>query len=255
MKRSESIVELTKSLCVVQGKLRGAEKSAKNSHLNSDYADLASIYEACRDLLAENDFAVIQTHSEENGKFGLETMLSHASGEWCSGFIPLSLSGRGGNEMQALGSATTYARRYGLAAMVGVAPKDDDGEAAGHRETARDENYRQPPQRNGNGNAEQREPQSAPAERENFNEMIRRFADSTNGTVNEFQLINALTTRAIEAGVIAATDVESSGKRDATKSRRALGKLYTDKPGRVRKSAEQYLETKLNGAPAQNVDE
>jgi hypothetical protein len=83
--------------------------------------------DVCREPLSKNGLAVIQTVKGHGEGLFLETDLVHSSGEWKRGIIPLLLMKR---DMQGLGSAITYARRYGLSAMVGVAQDDDDGNDA-----------------------------------------------------------------------------------------------------------------------------
>lgn len=134
MEKSESITELAKALNKAQGQLRPAKKEAVNPFFKSRYADLASIYEVCRQPLFDNGLAVIQlTHSTIENGLVLETVLMHTSGEWLSGELavnPLK------NEPQAIGSALTYARRYALSAILGIATdEDDDAESAMARDT------------------------------------------------------------------------------------------------------------------------
>jgi hypothetical protein len=129
MTRSESIKELAAALAKAQGAIKGALKDRTNPHFKSQYADLASVWEACRAQLTANGIAVIQG-VECDGKTSVrvETTLAHASGEWVSSTLELPSAQA---SAQGMGSAITYARRYGLSAMVGIAPTDDDdGEAA-----------------------------------------------------------------------------------------------------------------------------
>ena len=129
MTRSDSIGNIAAALAKAQKAIKGAIKDAKNPHFNSRYADLESISEACRDPLADNEIAVVQSPSTpEAGLFGMVTMLAHSSGEWLQSDL-LTVQARDAGP-QAAGSCTTYLRRYQLAAMAGVAPADDDAEAA-----------------------------------------------------------------------------------------------------------------------------
>jgi hypothetical protein len=124
MNQSESINELTAALVKAQLKIKGAHKDSENPYFKSKYADLNSTWDACRDALLNNGLSVIQTLNGSN----LETTLAHISGQWIKGSCPLlNLKG----DMQGLGSAISYARRYSLAAMVGVVAEDDDAEGAG----------------------------------------------------------------------------------------------------------------------------
>lgn len=123
---SPSIGNLAKALALAQGAIRGATKDSKNPHYGSDYADLASVWEACRAALAGNGLAVVQTPSTNGKTVSVTTYLLHLSGEWMRGIC--AADARDGGP-QAVGSVITYLRRYSLAAMVGVAPADDDAEA------------------------------------------------------------------------------------------------------------------------------
>jgi len=116
------------ALASAQAKMGKALKSANNPHFKSKYADLASVTEACMPALNEAGIAVIQpTGEDETGRY-VETMLIHGpSGEVLKCRVPLIVQK---NDMQGYGSAVTYARRYGLMSMSGVAPEDDDGNAA-----------------------------------------------------------------------------------------------------------------------------
>lgn len=128
MNKSESIKELATALAKAQGEIKGALKDSTNPHFRSKYADLASVVEAIRAPLAKNGIAYVQlTVPSDKDEAQVETVLMHSSGEWISGVIAVPVSKA---DAQGFGSALTYARRYGLAAAVGVAPEDDDGNAA-----------------------------------------------------------------------------------------------------------------------------
>jgi len=128
MRTSEQIDQVVKALSMAQGAMREAKKDSKNPHFQSKYADLASVWEACREQLAKNSLAVIQSAgTTEDGRLRVSTMLAHASGQWMADDLVVPVKGDG---PQSLGAAITYGRRYSLAAMVGVSPADDDAEAA-----------------------------------------------------------------------------------------------------------------------------
>jgi hypothetical protein len=125
---SDSLAAIGPALAKAQGSVEGATKGKVNPAFKSKYADLASVWEACRDALTENGLSVVQSPGEiAEGRMGMTTMLLHGSGEWIRGHLTIPL---GKVDAQAYGSAVTYARRYALAAFVGVAPEDDDGAAA-----------------------------------------------------------------------------------------------------------------------------
>ena len=129
MKHSESIALLAGALAKAQLQIEPASKNATNPHFRSHYADLASIWDACRGPLNTNGLSIVQFPCDgEVGRTGLCTMLLHSSGEFISEVVTTRSQK---DDPQGLGSALTYLRRYALAAVVGVtATEDDDGNAA-----------------------------------------------------------------------------------------------------------------------------
>lgn len=124
---SENINELMSALAKAQGKIQPACKDSSNPFFKSKYADLSSVWESCRSALSENGLAVVQSVSNNENGMSLITTLGHASGQWIRSEMPIELVKK---DPQTLGSIITYYRRYALAAIVGVAPDDDDGEKA-----------------------------------------------------------------------------------------------------------------------------
>lgn len=127
MTRSDSIATLAGALAKAQAELSGAVKDSVNPHFKSKYADLASIWVACRHALPKHGLAVLQPVASDGPSVTITTLLVHSSGEWLAEALTMRAQQ---DTPQAIGSAITYGRRYGLAAMVGIAPEDDDGEAA-----------------------------------------------------------------------------------------------------------------------------
>lgn len=129
MEKSESIKELAGALAKAQGTIRGAIKDSNNPFFKSTYADLASVVEAIREAFSANGIAYTQHIIPiEGNNVAVETILMHASGDWMKcGVLSLPVSKA---DAQGYGSAITYARRYSLSAAVGIAPEDDDGNAA-----------------------------------------------------------------------------------------------------------------------------
>lgn len=111
-----------------------ALKTNTNPHFRSRYADLSACVEAVIDSLNANGIALIQqTHECSDGVI-VETTFIHESGESLScGKLHVPASK---NDAQGYGSALTYARRYSLMAACGIAPEDDDGNAASRPKTA-----------------------------------------------------------------------------------------------------------------------
>ncbi len=127
MQKSETINELATALAKAQGQIQDAKKDSSNPFFKSHYADLASIWAACRKPLSDNGLSVVQTIEVKEGKRILESILFHSSGQWISSSLDLLAKEE---TEQALGSAITYTRRYALSALVGISPDDDDAEAA-----------------------------------------------------------------------------------------------------------------------------
>lgn len=128
MLTSESINDLAAALAKAQAVMAGASKDKTNPAFKSKYADLASVWDACREALTANGIAVVQmTRPSEAQEVIVETRLCHSSGQWIEGALAIPVTK---NDAQGFGSCLTYARRYALAAAVGVAPDDDDGNAA-----------------------------------------------------------------------------------------------------------------------------
>lgn len=110
-----------------QAEMGKALKTSANPAFKSKYADLSSVQDACFPALHANGFAVVQPNGvDEHGEY-VETIFMHESGERFSNRIYLKV---GKPDMQGYGSAITYARRYGLMGLAGIAPEDDDGNAA-----------------------------------------------------------------------------------------------------------------------------
>lgn len=126
---SSSLAALAPALAKAQAKIQGASKDKTNPAFKSKYADLASVWDACREALTSNGLSVVQLPMDAEGaRVALRTVLLHSSGEFVSTTVSAPL---GKNDAQAVGSALTYLRRYSLSAMVGIAPdEDDDGNAA-----------------------------------------------------------------------------------------------------------------------------
>lgn len=127
MKTSETIIKISEALAKFQGALKPALKDAENPHFRSRYADLASIWDAIRGPMSENGLHVLQMVGTAEGKTTLTTRVGHVSGEWIESTWEIPV---GKQDPQGYGSAISYARRYAIAACLGVVQDDDDGNAA-----------------------------------------------------------------------------------------------------------------------------
>jgi hypothetical protein len=125
MKTSTDTDKIIPAYIKAEHTIGSVKKTASNPHFKSKYANLEAVMEACSDALDRNGLAIWQSITEEGDR--LITRLYHTSGQWMEGYTPLIIAK---NDMQGLGSAYTYARRYGLMAIMGIAPEDDDGNAA-----------------------------------------------------------------------------------------------------------------------------
>jgi len=130
MNKSETIGQLALALSKAQGQMKFAAKDANNPFFKSKYADLASVIEAIKVPLSANGIAFVQATDFEDSAVIVETILLHESGEWISGRLRMQPTK---NDPQGVGSAVTYAKRYGLQAIAGVPSDDDDGNAATHQ--------------------------------------------------------------------------------------------------------------------------
>jgi len=134
--QSNEIGELAAALAAAQAGFTFAVKDSEapvfekggNAKGRRKYADLQSVLDAVRDGLTANGIAVIQAPMPADNGIKLRTTLAHKSGQWMASELCLPNDRMGG--VQGMGSALTYARRYALAAMVGIAQDDDDGETA-----------------------------------------------------------------------------------------------------------------------------
>lgn len=150
MKTSEQINELAAAMAKAQGQMKGAVKDSANPFFSSKYADLESVWDACREPLSGNGLCVIQTPrvkfvgspepyewTSKGGekRYGVRvvtqvsvvTRLIHTSGQWLQDVTSTILPT---GDAQAVGSAITYLRRYALQSVAGIAPEDDDGNKA-----------------------------------------------------------------------------------------------------------------------------
>jgi hypothetical protein len=155
---SPTTTKIIPALIGIQAKLRSIPRSAKNPFFNSSYADLATIMDTIRPLLVEAKIAIVQlpessrrkqgmeTETEKGGKVktftvdiaevALTTYLMHESGEYI--YATLTMDARDAGP-QSIGSAVTYARRYGLVSLLGVVSEgeDDDGNRGQRKEAGR----------------------------------------------------------------------------------------------------------------------
>ncbi len=135
MEHSESLSELAGALAKAQAVMKPALKDSENPFFRSKYADLAAVAEACREALATNQLSVVQgtQKGESADVIHLDTMLLHSSGQWVRSTLTMVPTKK---DPQGVGSCITYARRYALSAICGIATEeDDDGNAASGKQS------------------------------------------------------------------------------------------------------------------------
>lgn len=124
---------IAKAFVAAKREFAPALKTSTNPHFRSKYADLAGCLEAVNEALLNHGIAIYQETSEDATGVTVETVFLHESGETLRGgklHVPASKQ-----DAQGYGSALTYARRYSLQAACGIAPEDDDGNAASRKPT------------------------------------------------------------------------------------------------------------------------
>lgn len=126
MNKSEQINELLTALSIAQGQLKPAIKDTQG--YGYKYSDLASVWDVIREPFSKNSLSIIQLNiPRDDNKIQINTILGHSSGQWIESSLVLTSVKQ---DPQATGSAITYARRYSLMAIAGIAPEDDDGAEA-----------------------------------------------------------------------------------------------------------------------------
>lgn len=130
MKKSETIIELSKAFAKMQQELEQPLKNANNPFFKSKYVPLENVVDSITKASSKHGLSFTQfPSSDENGNVTVGTMVMHESGEWIE-YDPICMKPVK-NDPQAIGSAITYAKRYALSAIFGItSDKDDDGNDA-----------------------------------------------------------------------------------------------------------------------------
>jgi hypothetical protein len=132
MQMSDTIAALATALAQAQGEIDDAAKAAINPAFGkggSKYADLASVRAVIRGPLSKNGLSVVQLPRAQSGLVEVDTMLIHKTGEYISETLRMPVNPQQMNA-HGIGSAITYARRYGLMSILCLAADDDDGNGA-----------------------------------------------------------------------------------------------------------------------------
>lgn len=274
---SEQLDKILPALLAAREGIHPAKKDAVNPHFKSRYADLAAVLDSVQGPLAANRIIVlnpIRPAEPELGGLELSCVLVHESGQWIRSraILPTQLTAK----PQEVGSAITYYRRYLLAALLSIATEDDDGEAAtGRSATARpsargpsagrdDRPERPAPDGPGRPSAAEGLPEqwagycARECHRVNdewANEMAlanvpKTKRDDFTPLVNQHQLVNAVCTKAIGAGMITQDEVTVDGgsARDRSKATKAVSDLFARKPKSVKATVERYVLEKVSEA-------
>lgn len=128
--RSDTISELAKALAAAQADLEGSKKLGDNPFFHSKYSTLASVWDAIKEPFTKHGLSFVQPVNFDPNfpeHVFVDTTMLHTSGEFISGRIGMKPVK---SDPQSVGSCITYCRRYGLQSLSGVAPEDDDGNAA-----------------------------------------------------------------------------------------------------------------------------
>lgn len=129
MNTEHATPELFAAISKAQAEVENATKGSTNPHFKSKYADLAEVLNTVRPTFAKHGLSLLQSTAFEGSLVSVTTVVAHESGGHVSSVascVPAK------SDAQGIGAATTYLRRYGLAAMTGVAQEDDDGTGASH---------------------------------------------------------------------------------------------------------------------------
>ena len=247
--QSDNIDQLATALAAAQAELLPALKDASNPHLKNRYADLASCWDAVKACLPRHGLSVVQGGCTRGGRDFIRTTLLHASGQWIAGVTPIIIGDpKGINPMQALGSATTYARRYGLAAICGLTAEDDDGQGAGPPPPRQTERPRQPEPR-------QEPARAAKPAGDLLDRLTSRYvaqlkekglATEQTETARQFEMWNHLATAAVKANHIYSESIHDvDGTRSNKLVYKALKGLCETHGGWLTAEVKAYLDSKL----------
>ena len=133
MNLEHSNAALFAALALAQAEVENATKGSVNPHFKSRYADLAEVLNTVRPVFSKHGIAIIQSTGFSDGLVSVTTALVHKEGGYVTSVASCTPAKM---DAQGVGAATTYLRRYSLAAATGVAQEDDDGNSAAHNRPA-----------------------------------------------------------------------------------------------------------------------
>ena len=132
MNKSETITHLAAALAKAQAEMPVAVFDATNPFLKSKYASLGAVIHASRPILAKHKLSLVQFPISDATGIGVESILTHESGEFIAERISIPLTEeKGKTKVQCAGSTLTYLRRYSWASILGMySDEDSDGAVA-----------------------------------------------------------------------------------------------------------------------------
>ena len=133
MNLDHSNAALFAALAIAQSEVENATKGSTNPHFKSKYADLAEVLNTVRPVYSRHGIAIVQSTGFDGVMVSVTTALVHKEGGYVTSVASCTPAKTDG---QGVGAATTYLRRYSLAAACGVAQEDDDGQSAAHNRPA-----------------------------------------------------------------------------------------------------------------------
>ena len=133
MNLDHSNAALFAALALAQSEVENATKGSTNPHFKSKNADLAEVLNTVRPVYSKHGIAIVQSTGFDGGMVSVTTALVHKEGGYVTSVASCTPAKTDG---QGVGAATTYLRRYSLAAACGVAQEDDDGQSAAHNRPA-----------------------------------------------------------------------------------------------------------------------
>ena len=183
MKHSDELKNIAKALAKFQADIKDPARDKDNPYFKSKYVALDGLLDAVRPVLATNGLSFIQSPVSNGQDMGVTTLLMHDSGEWIESdpFVLHAVK----NDPPACGSAITYARRYSLSAVLGVAWDDDDDAniaTKGHqsrsnaRETASKGNHIQNDAKSEKTSPQQAQPKKTPTTVHDYYELTIDWA-------------------------------------------------------------------------------
>jgi len=164
MRTSDTIAEVASALADATAQLENISKAHKATagKARYTYANIADVLRTVRPALASQGLAIVQGQDITDEQVVVVTRLVHRSGEWMETDCRVPVDRQGG--IQGTGSALTYARRYAVLGLLGIAAEDDDGRAA--QQTRREDFDFEP--------REQRRPEMTPVEQGLARDALRR---------------------------------------------------------------------------------